>query len=70
MPAFAKASWRSATIIWFSILFYIIVSLSSYEHTYIYGVNIFFWSALIGLVMAVIVVAMNEEELEEPSEDK
>jgi hypothetical protein len=54
-------------IIWFSIILYVGVSLFGYEHSYIYGVNQFLWSGIVGLIIAIIPVAMNPEE--EPKKD-
>ena len=51
--------FRLATqIVWFSILLYIVYLLFGYEQGYIYGVNQFLWSGLIGLVLAFIIAAM------------
>ena len=49
-------------IVWFSILLYIVYLLLGYDHYYIYGLNQFLWSGIIGMLIAFIPLAMNPEE--------
>ena len=54
-----RIGWFMMTV---SVFIYLIVRYTDGEMTYIYGINDYFWIALVGLILCMIPVAMNPEE--------